>query len=156
MKPVLAEGWRSSQGVYFKLFNITRIISLSQHFLPIFCRNWYFVESQKRSLFALRRKWPLETRRDTEDMSDKVKAASEHNIDSTNKTEPEPLIRKSTINDFAGHRALCYCCRVTRGIKSDRSKHSLSWATFSFNEFIQIHTTNIGAMVCVVASLTRL
>lgn len=72
-------------------------------------------------MLCLRRKVQQETQRDTEDMSDKIKAASEHNIDLTNKTEPEPLIRKSTINDFAQHSTQCYCCRITRGIKSDEA-----------------------------------
>lgn len=50
-------------------------------------------------------------------MSDKIKAASEHDIDLANKTEPEPLIRKSTINDSARHSPQCYCSRTTRGLK---------------------------------------
>lgn len=71
------------------------------------------------------------------DTSDKIKAASEHNIDLTNKTEPQPLIRKSTINDFARHSTQCYCCRITRGIKSDKSKRSLVPVTFRDNKCLK-------------------
>jgi len=73
------------------------------------------------------------------DMSDLIKAASEHNIDLTNKTEPGPWIRKSTINDFARHSTRCYCCRITRGIKSGKSKHTLVSVTFNVNKCITIY-----------------
>lgn len=61
-------------------------------------------------------------------MSDKINAASERNIDSTNKTEAQPLIRKSTINDFgsAQYTVLLLQNHTTNQIGQKQTQSGLS------------------------------
>lgn len=65
----------------------------------------------------------------------KWKSASEHKIDLTNKTEAEPLIRKSTINDFTQLTVIAAALQEESG--EGKKQFGL---TFNVNDWIHLNT----------------